>query len=131
MDPYNPIPVDPDAIGPDGQPQTPSPDALSEGPAANERVKTDDLIDAANVGLLGAGGANVLTGVGGTIDDATAPVAEVSGDLIADISDAAGGVMEGAGSALDGAALEGCGSCSVAVLVALTLAAGTAMAVFR
>jgi hypothetical protein len=67
-----------------------------------------------------------ILGDGGLVDSAGA-------DIISAASNAGGSVVEGAGAALDvaGGCADGCAGCSLAILVTLFAAAGTAMALFR
>lgn len=56
-----------------------------------------------------------------------------AGNVIDGAAEVTGGALEAASGALDlaGGCLDGCSGCSLAVLVTLSAAAGTAMAFFR
>ena len=62
----------------------------------------------------------------GGLAEGAADVAGGALEATGSVADAAGGVLEGAGGCLDG-----CSGCSLAILVTLFAAAGTATALFR
>lgn len=66
-------------------------------------------------------------------DGGTADAGSAAGNLVDGAAEVAGGALEVAGGALDvaGGCLDGCSGCSLAILVTLFAAAGTAMAFFR
>ena len=123
MNPLDPnaLPGDPN----DGQPkpwqkQPPPPADDGGSSAANAGNGVGDAIDA---GVQGAGlVGDVIRGAG----DLAAGAIEGAGEV-------AGAAIEGAGSALEVASgcADGCSGCSLALLVTLFAAAGTAMAIFR
>jgi hypothetical protein len=134
MDPYDPIPVDPDALGPDGEPLNPQHPVPAPGsePDPTTADNTGNVIDAAYVGLLGADAAG-RSGLDDVVGDVVVNAGDLGQDLIGGAGDAISGPADGLGGAVDaaGSALDGCGSCSLAVLVALLSAGAAVAAVLR
>lgn len=116
MDPYNPEVVPP----------------LPSTPAEEEQKHSA----AGAVGdVLGAGfdGADAVAGIGDAVGSAASAIgdvasgaAEVVGEVASSAGEAAGAVVEGIG-----AVAEGCGSCSLAVLVMLASVGAAVAAVLR
>jgi hypothetical protein len=65
------------------------------------------------------------------VADVAGGAIEVAGNVAGGAIEVAGGVLEGAGEAAAGGCAEGCGGCSLAVLVTLFATAGTALACCR
>src|SRR5688572_27836500 len=106
-----------------------------EPPPQQQQQPTDN-----GSGAVDAGGGDLAeAGVegAGLVGDIVSGAGDLAGGAIEVVGSVAAGAIEGAGSAA-GAALEGaggcadgCGGCSLAILVTLFAAAGTAMALFR
>src|SRR5262245_26215931 len=83
--------------------------------------------DAIEAGVDGAIlGGDVVSGAADTAGGAIEAVGNVAGGAIEAAGEVAGGALEAAGGCADG-----CGGCSLALLVTLFAAASTAMAIFR
>jgi hypothetical protein len=129
MDPFEPIPVDPDVARP---PVPPAADIL---PGSDELPNPAGRFDAADVGLAAANAAAfvALSGIGGEMEDAVTGAAETFGDPLIGSSDV---IDQAVSQATDNVGpqtelADGCGGCVAAVLVMLTLSAGTALAALR
>ncbi len=129
-------PLDPDAVGPnagDSGPVGPEgePSADPHQPyrllANSPHTQTQD--NGGGVGDALAGAADLASPVVSGLDLASGAVG-AAGDVVAGGAEVVGEVASGALEGI-GAVAEGCGSCSLAVLVMLFAAVGTAFALVR
>lgn len=125
MDPFEPIRVDPEA------PEPGDPTELKPAPTPDDPTTK---MDAADIALAAAHTAAfvTLTGIGGRMEAAMSGGAEVYGDAVTDAADdltaAAERYADSVGGGGEGG---GCGAGVLALLVTLTIATGSALAMIR
>lgn len=125
-------------------PENANPDAEGDAAPADKHIpppkREGSTLDGADDAVLLMNGAGVTgdlisAGVEGAAEVASGAGEVLSGavDALGSAADAIGGVVEGAGNVLEGASgcLDGCSGCSLALLVTLFVAAGTAWAMFN
>lgn len=125
MDPFEPIPVDP-------PPPPADPTGLTEEEKAALPKPAGPYYDAADVGLAVANAAAFITisGIGGEIEKGVTGAVEAYGDPLVGSSEL---IDEAVSRATDSTGpqtelSDGCSGCAAAVLILLTLSAGSALA---